>query len=395
MRWWIVALVSLGTIVNYLSRNTLGILAPVLKTELGLTTEQYSYVVGAFQAAYTVMQPVCGYILDSLGLKLGFTLFALLWSAASCAHIFAGGWLSLAAFRGWLGFSEAAAIPAGVKAISEWFPARERSVGMGLFNIGTSIGAMLAPPMVAYLEIHYGWRSAFLVTGALGFVFAGIWRFAYHSPPRDGALPRAPRPKVLPILKSRAFWGVGLPRFLFEPAWQTFIFWVPLYLATERGMNIKEIGWFAWMPFLAADLGSLVGGFISPVLIKYSGFGLVQSRLAGLVMGAAIMIAPGCVGFAPTAVMAIALLCIGGFAHQILSGLINTLVTDKFATHEVATASGLAGMAGWTGGLAFSLVIGQLVDHIGFTPVFASLSFFDLIGATIAVLMLREPRTAR
>lgn len=395
MRWWIVALVSLGTIVNYLSRNTLGILAPVLKSDLGLTTEQYSYVVGAFQAAYTVMQPVCGFILDNLGLRSGFALFALLWSAASCAHIFAGGWLSLAAFRGWLGLAEAAAIPAGVKAIAEWFPAKERSVGMGLFNIGTSIGAMLAPPMVAFLEIHYGWRSAFLVTGAMGFAFALLWRFAYRSPKREANQPKPPRPDVLPILKSRAFWGVGLPRFLFEPAWQTFIFWVPYYFATERGMNIAEIGWFAWMPFLAADMGSLTGGLISPFLMKYFGFGLVQSRLAGVVMGSIIMIAPGCVGLAPTAVTAVALLCIGGFAHQIMSGLINTLATDKFGSHEVATASGLAGMAGWTGGLAFSLVVGQLVDHVGFTPVFASLSIFDLTGAAVAVLLLREPRTAR
>ncbi|HMA48437.1 MAG TPA: MFS transporter, partial [Magnetospirillaceae bacterium] len=149
------------------------------------------------------------------------------------------------------------------------------------------------------------------------------------------------------------------------------------------------------LPFLAADMGSLAGGFISPFLMKYLGFGLVQSRLAGVVLGVLIMIAPGCVGLAPTAVTAVALLCVGGFAHQIMSGLINTLATDKFGAHEVATASGLAGMAGWTGGLAFSLIVGQLVDHVGFTPVFASLSIFDLCGAAIAVMMLREPRTAR
>jgi ACS family hexuronate transporter-like MFS transporter len=395
MRWWIVALVSLGTIVNYLSRNTLGILAPVLKGELGLTTEQYSYVVGAFQAAYTVMQPVCGLILDNLGLKSGFALFALLWSAASCAHIFAGGWLSLAAFRGWLGLTEAAAIPAGVKAIAEWFPPHERSVGMGLFNIGTSIGAMLAPPMVAFLEIHYGWRSAFLATGALGFAFALLWRIAYRPPPKAENAAKPPKPALLPILKNRAFWGIALPRFLFEPAWQTLIFWVPLYFSTTRGMDIRQIGMFAWLPFLAADLGSLTGGFISPFLMKYLGFGLVSSRLAGIAMGALIMIAPGCVGLAPAALTAVALLCIGGFAHQILSGLIYTLATDKFGSHEVATASGMAGMAGWLGGLAFSLIVGQLVDHVGYTPVFASLSLFDLCGAAIAVLLLREPRIAR
>jgi ACS family hexuronate transporter-like MFS transporter len=392
MRWWIVALVSLGTIVNYLSRNTLGILAPVLKSELGLTTEQYSYVVGAFQAAYTLMQPVCGFILDSLGLKTGFALFALLWSAASCAHVLATGWLSLAAFRAWLGLAEAAAIPAGVKAISEWFPAKQRSVGMGLFNIGTSIGAMLAPPMVAFLQMRYGWRSAFLVTGALGFAFALIWRIFYRSPP--SALPKTARvkPSLLPILRTKAFWGIAIPRFLFEPAWQTLTFWVPLYFATERGMDMKQIGFFSWMPFLAADLGGLTGGLISPLLMRYAGVRLVESRLAGIVTGAILMIALGCVGFVDDVNMAVALLCVGGFAHQIMSSLIYTLATDKFDSGEVATVSGLAGTAGWTSGLIFSLLIGQLVDHIGYKPIFASLSLFDLIGAAVAVLMLREWR---
>jgi ACS family hexuronate transporter-like MFS transporter len=409
MRWWIVVLICLGTIVNYLSRNTLGVLAPMLQTELNFTTRQYSYVVGAFQAAYTVMQPVCGYILDTIGARAGFALFALLWSAASCFHVFATGWMSLAAFRGWLGLAEAAAIPAGAKAIGEWFPARERSIGMGLFNVGTSLGAMLAPTMVVFVEEYFGWRAAFLVTGAMGFVFALLWWGLYRTPSRHPWASTAERemivagqpppiaeakPSVRSILSTRRFWGIGIPRFLFEPAWQTFTFWIPLYLVRVRGMDLHEMALFAWLPFLAADLGGITGGFLSPFFMRYCRFGLVNSRLAGIVVGCILMIGPGCIGLAADKHVAVALFCVGGFAHQMISSLIYTLSTDKFAAHEVATASGLAGTAGWIGGLGFSLVVGALADTVGYNPLFVCLSVFDLVGAAVAVTLLREPRSA-
>ena len=408
MRWWIVALICSGTIVNYLSRNTLSVLAPVMKSELGFTTEEYSYVVGAFQAAYTVMQPVCGFVLDTLGVRAGFALFALLWSAASCAHVLAGGWMALAAFRGWLGLTEAAAIPAGVKAIAEWFPARQRSIGVGFINVGTSLGAMLAPPMVIYLNLHYGWRTAFLVTGGAGFVFAGLWWCGYRPPSRHPlvgeeeramivagqAPPLAAKPALRRILKNRRFWGVAFPRFMFEPAWQTFTFWIPLYLSTVRHMNLAEIALFAWMPFLAADLGSVAGGFISPFYMKVFGAGLINSRLAGIATGALLMIGPGCIGLAPDGPTAVALFCIGGFAHQVISSLINTLAADNFGSHEVGTVTGLAGTAAWTAGLGFSMVVGALADTVGYNPLFVCLSVFDLIGAAAAIMLLREPRSA-
>src|ERR1700744_6000090 len=184
MRWWIVALICVGTIVNYLSRNTLGVLAPVLKSELGFTTEQYSYVVGAFQLAYTIMQPVCGFVLDTLGVRAGFALFAVLWSIASIGHVVASGGMRRGVSRGALGLPDAAAIPAGVKACAEWFPARQRSIGVGFINIGTSLGAMLAPPLVVYLNLHFGWRAAFLVTGGAGFLFALMWWRGYRPPSR-------------------------------------------------------------------------------------------------------------------------------------------------------------------------------------------------------------------
>ena len=175
LRWWIVALISLGTILNYLSRNALGVLAPTLKDEMGVTTQQYSLIVGAFQIGYTIMQPVCGLIVDLIGLRLGFALFAALWSLAGCLQGAVSGWLSLAGARGLMGLTEAAAIPSGMKAVAEWFPDKEKSIAVGFFNLGTSFGALIAPPLVAAVTLTAGWRAAFVVTGAVGFFWAALW----------------------------------------------------------------------------------------------------------------------------------------------------------------------------------------------------------------------------
>lgn len=403
LRWWIVALICAGTIANYLARNSLGVLAPELKSALHMSTQQYSYVVGAFQLAYTIMQPVAGAFIDRFGLRAGFALFGLAWSAANMMHALAIGWLSRAFFRGVLGLFESAAIPSGIKAVAEWFPARERSVAVGWFNAGTSLGALIAPPVVVAVALWADWRTAFLVTGGVGIFWAAAWYIFYRSPddhpaitPEEKAMiavekPKGPvqRAKAKDILRTSRFWVIAVPRFLAEPAWQTFSFWIPLYLASERGMDLKQIALFAWLPFLAADIGGILGGYLSPWLMK-RGVTLIPSRVAGVALGAVLMIAPGCIGLAASPYMAIALFCIGGFAHQMISGLINTLSADVFAPAEVGTANGFIGQAGWIGGLLFSLLIGQLADTVGYAPLFAVLAVFDLIGAAVLIIFIRR-----
>jgi MFS transporter, ACS family, hexuronate transporter len=385
-KWGVIALISLGTILNYLSRNALGVLAPVLKAQMGFSTAQYSYVVAAFQLAYTLMQPVCGLVIDLVGLRLGYALFAALWSAAGMMHGTAGGWLSLAGWRAALGFSEAAAIPAGIKAVGEWFAAEQRSVGVGWFNAGTSIGALLAPPVVISLSLAFGWRAAFVATGAAGCLWAALWWLLYRSPEGTPAPARRLAFREMgAVARSRTFWSIALPRFLAEPTWQTFSFWVPLYLFQVRHMDLKSIALFAWLPFLAADLGGVLGGYLSPWLVRRFGVGLIRSRVAGVVFGAMLMIGPGCIGLARDAYSAIALFCVGGFAHQMISGLINTLTVDAFPAETRAGANGLVGMAGWTGGLLFSLAVGALSDTIGFGWLFAGLAVFDILGAAVLV----------
>jgi ACS family hexuronate transporter-like MFS transporter len=406
LRWWIVGLICLGTIINYLSRNALGVLAPELKTQMSVSTQQYSYIVGAFQIGYTIMQPVCGFIVDLIGLRIGFALFAALWSIAGCLHGGVTGWVSLAAARGLMGLTEAAAIPSGMKAVAEWFPDKEKSIATGFFNVGTSFGALLAPPLVVFLSLNYGWRAAFVVTGAIGFFWAALW-YAFYRAPRDHKLlsaeerdkilsgqkgsgsARDQKPPLAELLLTRRFWAIAVPRFFAEPAWQTFSFWIPLYMATARHMDLKEIALFAWLPFLAADLGGIFGGYVSPFFMKYFNVSLVWSRVLGVILAAVLMIGPGFIGLVASPYTAIALFCLGGFAHQTISVLVNTLSADIFASRDVGTVSGFAGMAAWIGGLGFSLLVGALADTIGYGPLFAMLGVFDLIGAFFLVALLR------
>ncbi|MEX3858030.1 MULTISPECIES: MFS transporter [Paraburkholderia] len=409
IRWWMVALVAAGLIINYLARNTLSVAAPTMMKELDITTEQYAHVVVAWQLCYAFMQPVAGFVLDTIGTKIGFAVFALAWSVACAAAAWATGWRSLAVFRGLLGLAESAGIPAGVKATSEWFPAKERSVAIGWFNIGSSIGALLAPPLVVWALFHGRWELAFVIVGVAGIVWSLLWIIVYKHPRNQKLLGNAERDYILSgqeakhhddintpkrnwraMLVSRDFWAIGIPRILSEPAWQTFNAWIPLYMMTERHMNLKEVAMFAWMPFLAADIGCVLGGYLSPLFHKYAKVSLFTSRKMVFVVGALFMIGPACVGLVESPYMAVALLCVGGFAHQTLSGALYAITSDMFGKHEVATATGMGGMAGYLGAAAFTALFGVLVTQIGYSPLFVVLAVFDLIAAVVVCLMARS-----
>jgi len=394
-RWWIIALITLGTILNYLARSTLSVAAPTLKTEFGMTTEQYSWVVLAFQASYTVMQTVAGAVLDALGTRIGFFVFAIGWALSNMAHAFATGWMSLAAFRAMLGATEAAAIPAGTKTVAQWFPPKERPLATSLFQMGTSVGNMIAPPLVAFCILAWNWQAAFLVTGALSLVWAGVWWLAYRDPvegkqvaPADGG---AAKPATRgDVLRSRSFWAIAVPRFLAEPAWQTFNFFIPLYLVAVWKLDLKSIALWAWLPFLAADFGSLAAGLLPPWLMA-RGSSMVASRKITMTLGSLCMVGPACIGLATSPEVAIALFCVGGFAHQLLNGALITLCADVFDSRTVGTASGMAGTSAWVGGMLFTLLIGQSADVLGYNPLFVSLAGLDLVAAAVLWSLLRSP----
>jgi len=404
LRWWIIGLVTLGTILNYLARSTLSVAAPTLKSEFSMTTAQYSWVVLSFQATYTVMQTVAGSVLDAVGTRLGFFVFAVGWSIANMAHGLATGWQSLAVFRGLLGATEAVAIPAGAKTVSMWFPPRERSLATGVFQMGTSIGNMLAPPLVAFCILAFNWQAAFYVTGALSLLWAVMWWLAYRDPADHPRLSEAERAVIAEgrsedisgkpatrseVLRSRAFWAIAVPRFLAEPAWQTFNFFIPLYLVAVWNLDLKQIALWAWLPFLAADFGSLAAGLL-PAWLMQRGASLLASRQITMTIGALFMLGPAAIGLATSPGMAIALFCVGGFAHQLLSGALITLGTDLFDSRTVGTASGMAGTSAWVGGMLFTLLIGQSVDQFGYSPLFLAMAALDLVGALALWRLLRN-----
>ncbi len=406
LRWFMLALVAVGTVINYIDRNILGLLAPQLREELHFSTEQYSYVVATFGFCYAFAQPVAGWLIDRIGLRVGFFCYALAWGIASSLHAFAGSWQSLALFRGLLGVSEAGAIPSAVKTATVWFPAKERSIAAGWVTTGSSIGAMIAPPLVIWLSLTWSWSAAFMVTGLLGVGMAFLWLALYRNPAQHsrlgaeereyieaGAEPEMAKPSIASILVQRKFWAIAAARFLTEPAWQTFGFWIPLYMITARGMDIKQFALFAWLPFLGSDVGCILGGYLAPLLMRVFGMTRVNSRIAVVGIGACCMIGPGLLGLVSSPISAILLFSLGAFAHGMLSSLLYALVTDVFPRQEVATATGLGGMAGYLGGTFFSLIIGQLANTIGYEPLFMCLSMFDITAFLIVAAVLGERRS--
>ena len=406
LRWWMIGLVMLGAVLNYLTRSTLGVAAPTVLADLHIGTKEYSWITGAFQLG-VMLQPLSGYVLDSLGLKLGFALFATAWSLITMAHGLAGNWQSLLGLRGALGVAEGCAQPAGMKAVSIWFPAKERGFAGGMFNIGASMGAVLAPPLVAWSILVWNWRAAFFVAGALGLVWVALWLLAYQSPEKHKALSDAEReliasgqethlddagakPSILALMTRRNFWGIALPRFLADPTWGTLSFWIPLYLTTVRHFDLKQIALFAWLPFVAADLGCLFGPAVVLFLQK-RGVSLINARRWAFTLGAALMTGMMFVGRVESPYVAIALLCVGGFAHQTLSVTVITMSSDLFRKSEVATVAGMAGFCGNFGLLIFSLLIGGLVARIGYDPFFVALGVLDLAGAALLWTLVREP----
>jgi MFS transporter, ACS family, hexuronate transporter len=343
-------------------------------------------------------------VLDALGTRIGFAIFALGWALANMAHALATGTWSLAMFRGLLGATEAAAIPAGSKAVSEWFPPKERALATSAFQMGTSVGNILAPPLVAFCILWWGWQSAFIVTGTLSLAWVALWWWGYRTPAEHKRLTAEERAYIRSgaredlgdkpatrkeVLQSRSFWAIAMPRFLAEPAWQTFNFFIPLYLVAVWKLDLKSIALWAWLPFLAADFGSLAAGLVPPWLMK-RGSTLLASRKITMTIGALCMIGPACIGLAGSAGLAIALFCVGAFAHQMLSGALLTLCADVFDSRTVGTASGMVGTIAWIGGMLFTLLIGQSADRYGYNPLFVALGALDVVGALVLWGTLRD-----
>jgi ACS family hexuronate transporter-like MFS transporter len=406
LRWWIIALIMLGAILNFLTRSTLSVAAPTILTDLHIGEREYAWVLLAFQLTI-MLQPVVGYALDVVGLRIGMAVCAVAWSIVNMAHGLGHSWQVLAGLRGLLGFAEGSANPGGMKVVSEWFPARERGLANGIYNIGASVGSMLAPPLVAWAILAYDWQMAFVITGALGLAWAALWLLFYRPPDRHPALSDSERahiaagqerhlagdgsrPSIAGLLRQRNFWGIALPRLLADPTWAALTFWLPLYLTKIRHFDLVHIALFGWMPFLAADLGALFGPSVVLTLQRL-GVGLIDARRGAFTLGAVLMLGVAFTGFVADPYVALALLCLAAFAHQTLSVTVITMASDLFRRSEVATVAGMAGTFGNTGVLAFNTLVGILVLAIGYTPFFVALAVLDIVGAVVLWSVVREP----
>lgn len=410
LRWWMIGLITVGTIFNYMTRSVLSVAVTEssMQGDLGISEKEYSWVTVAFQLGI-LLQPVAGYIMDVVGLKLGFGLFALAWAGLTMLHGAATNWQMLAGLRGLMGFAEGTAQPGGMKAVAEWFPTKERGFAAGVYNIGASFGSMIAGPLVAFAVWMHSWRLAFVIAGAFAVVWVMMWFRFYHSPkqhPRISTEEReyiesnqetqlsatGTKPSVWSLIKKRNTWGIAIPRMLADPTWGTLTAWMPLYLSTERGFNLKLIAFSTLLPWVAADIGCLVGPTIAYWLHR-RGVSLITARKCAFTVGALLMTGVMFVGKVDSAFSAVALLCLAAFAHQTLSITVITMSSDLFRKNEVATVAGIGGFCGNTGILVFNLLIGGLVATIGYSPFFVALGVFDLVAAIWLWSVVREPKT--
>ncbi|MBB3910935.1 MFS transporter [Sphingomonas desiccabilis] len=405
IRWTIIGLFVGAMVINYLTRSILGVAAPAIMAEQHISSAQYSWITGAFQLGI-MFQPVAGYLLDLIGLKVGFTLFVAVWSLITMGHGLATGWMGFAGLRGALGLVEGSAQPAGMKLVAEWFPARERGVAGGIYQIGASFGAVFAPPLVAWAVLNHSWRAAFFVAGGLGLLWVIAWLLWYAPPGRHRALSerertlivegqeaalakRRRRPPLRELLGQRNLWAIAGARFLADPVWGMLSLWMPLYLVQARHFDLTQIAMFAWLPFLAADLGCLFGPAVVAWLQR-RGISLVDARRGAFTVGAVLMTGMMFVGTVTSPIAAVALLCLGGFAHQTLSVTVITMSSDLFPQDQVATATGVSGTAANLGVLIFTLVLGSMVDQVGYQPFFILLGLLDLVGAALLWTLVRK-----
>ena len=409
LRWVIAAMLFFSTMINYADRLALSIVSRDLRAEFHMTEQDYSYVLTAFLAAYAIMYAGSGYLVDRLGTRRGFAVFISVWSIAAMLHAAVRGFWSLGAARFLLGLGEPGNWPAAAKAVAEWFPATQRALGVGIFNAGSSLGSAIAPPMVSYLTLRFGWRFAFFFTGSLGILWLIAWLILYQ-PPHLNRLLRAEeyeeiKNQVRPpeetsaaapssinwrkIIRMRECYTLIIARFFTDPVIYFVIFWLPEYLRKERGFDLKMVGDYAWVPFIFGDIGYILGGWLSGRLMR-AGWKLPNARKFVMLLGAVVMPVAICAPLVPSAWMAIGATCFITFGHAFWVSNLQTLPTDLFHGHEIGTASGFSGMGGAVGGILANLGTGYIVQHFSYTPIFFMAGLMHPLSMVIVYALLRN-----
>jgi ACS family hexuronate transporter-like MFS transporter len=404
LRWRIALLIAAAIAISYFDRQTLPVAIKSIQLEIPISNTQFSQLQAAFLTAYALMYAGGGKLVDVLGTRMGFLLIMAWWSVACASHGLATGFGMLAMSRFLLGMGEGGGFPAATKAVAEWFPVGERSTAMGIMNAGTSAGAVVAPPLIAITLATLNWRWVFFLSGAAGLAWAIWWLREYFPPASHPRLTARERDEIAEVLKPRPqtgpgaswlglfrfpqVWGLVFAKFLSDAAWYFYLFWLPKYLYDVRHFDTKEVGYFAWIPYAAAGIGSLLGGWFSSRLIQ-RGRSLDFSRKLALGASAAVMPLIFFVTQSPVQI-AIVLFSIAFAGQQSWSTLVMILPADIFPHRAVGSVAGLVGFGGAMGGVVFGLVVGYLLDHgFGYGVVFGIVSTLHVIAFCVILLSVR------
>lgn len=399
LRWWIITLIATATVINYIDRTSLAVMWPDISKELELSKDQYASIVAAFMIAYAVGQAVSGRFFDWVGTRIGFVASILVWSASCALHGVARSVVSFSLFRSILGLSEAGNWPGATKANAEWFPNNERALAQGIFNAGASLGAVISAPLIAFLYLLLGWKATFVVVGLLGFIWIVPWLIIYKTTPdKHPWITEEERNYILKgpslsanaqstermmswgeALSHRQSWSVIVSRFFLDPIWWLFVNWLPIYLVEQFGFDVKQIGLFAWVPYLGAAIGSVFGGWYSGHKIRM-GWSVDKARKRAIIIGAVISF-PSFVlaAIASTPVFAVLVMAMVLCGFQIMMNNIQTLPSDFYSGKSVGTVAGIGGMSAIIGVLVFSTWLIPVMSEISYVPVF-------LMGAALVPL---------
>jgi MFS transporter, ACS family, hexuronate transporter len=398
-RWWIVWTLFFSTAINYINRQTLSVLAPVISNEFHLSHSQLSHIFGAFQISYACMWLVGGIFLDVVGTRLGLSLAVIWWSLVSILTSFTNSAFSFGVLRFLLGIGEGVNWPGASKAVAEYFPAEERSMAVAIFDSGSSVGGAIAAICIPVIALRYGWRSAFVFSGILGFVWLAAWLVVSKKPRGVSDLAGA-RDHVrmsglnwsnwVELLGLRQTWGIVIGRSLTDPIWWFYVFWLPQYLSDSRGFSLKQIAAFAWIPFVAADIGNFAGGYASGFLIK-RGVPVLSARKWICVVSCLPMLAgiPAVLIASPGSSLTFICVALFGYASWSTMGL--TFPSDLFPARVVGSITGLSGLAAGLAGTLFTLLVGTLVDRFSYLPAFVLAATAPVL-ATVSVLLLIRAR---
>ena len=398
LRWRIACLVSAAIAVSYLDRQTLPVAIKAIEQDIPITNEQFSFLQSSFLVAYALMYAGGGRLMDVVGTRAGFLTIMLFWSLACASHGLATSVAMLAVSRLLLGMGEGGGFPAATRAVAEWFPVHERSTAMGIINAGTAVGGVVAPPLIALVLHSSDWRTVFYLTGLIGVVWTVWWWHDYFVPAAHPRLLAAERqvlatviqasgadegtPSWLSLLRVRQTWGVVVAKFFSDAAWYFYLFWLPKYLYDARGFDIKAVGAYAWIPYAAAGVGCLAGGWLSSWLLTRH---VPLNRARKIALGASAVVMPAIVLVPGVPVgWALAIFSLAYFGQQSWSTLVMTLPADMYPRHAVGAVAGLVGFGGAMGGVVFGQLVGYLLDHgFGYGVVFMLAGSFHVLAFAI------------